>query len=115
MQLNKLQVVILCGGKGTRIRNFKKNTSKPLIKINKKTILERIIRVYSNQGFKNFLILTGYTSYTYKIQCILLVILVLFNVFDLDGSKGLQFKELILTFKSLIRGFCIIIFRKIQS
>jgi glucose-1-phosphate cytidylyltransferase len=66
MQLNKLQVVILCGGKGTRIRNFKKNTSKPLIKINKKTILERIIRVYSNQGFKNFLILTGYRAHQYN-------------------------------------------------
>jgi hypothetical protein len=56
----------------------------------------------------SILILTGYTSYTYKIQCTLLNILVFFNVFDLDGSRGLQFKELILTFKSLIRGFCIL-------
>lgn len=65
MQLNKLQVVILCGGKGTRIRSFKKNISKPLIKINRKTILERIIRVYAKQGFKNFLILTGYRAHQY--------------------------------------------------
>jgi glucose-1-phosphate cytidylyltransferase len=66
MELNKLQVVILCGGKGTRIRNFKKNISKPLIKINRITILERIIRVYSGQGFKNFLILTGYKAHQYS-------------------------------------------------
>jgi glucose-1-phosphate cytidylyltransferase len=66
MKLNDLLVVIFCGGKGTRIRNFKKNLSKPLIKIKSKTILERIINVYSQQGFKNFLILTGYKSKQYN-------------------------------------------------
>ena len=54
------------------------------------------------------LVLTSYTSYTYKIHCIFYRNSVLFNVFDLDSSRGLQFKELILSFKSLIRGYCIL-------
>lgn len=44
------------------------------------------------------LVLTAYTTYSYKIQF-------LFNVFDLQGSKSLKYTELILMFKSVVRGF----------
>ena len=41
-----LTVLILCGGKGLRLRPLTKNTPKPLIKVNKKSILENIIRYF---------------------------------------------------------------------
>lgn len=47
------------------------------------------------------LTLMSYASTNHKIQF-------LFNVFDLEANKALNFKELILLFVSLIRGYCIV-------
>ena len=55
-----MKVVILAGGKGSRIFEFTKKLPKPMIKISGKTILEHIIFIYSKQSFRNFYILTGY-------------------------------------------------------
>ena len=55
-----MKVVILAGGKGSRIFEFTKKLPKPMIKISGKTILEHIIFIYSKQSFKDFYILTGY-------------------------------------------------------
>lgn len=56
-----LTAVILCGGKGTRYNhNQKEKTLKPLVNINGKTILERIIKVYHKNGVKKFILLGGY-------------------------------------------------------
>ena len=41
--MSKETVIILCGGKGLRLRPITKNIPKPLIEINKKPILEHII------------------------------------------------------------------------
>ena len=38
------QAVIVCGGLGTRLGDITKKTPKPLIKINRKTILEHLIK-----------------------------------------------------------------------
>ena len=38
-----LTILILCGGKGLRLRPVTKDTPKPLIKIKNKSILENII------------------------------------------------------------------------
>ena len=46
---NNLSVIILCGGKGERLRPLTKNTPKPLIKIGSRTILEYIIEYLINK------------------------------------------------------------------
>jgi len=53
------QVVIMCGGIGSRL---KKKYPKVLLKINKKTILEHQLELCKKYGFQEFLLLTGYKS-----------------------------------------------------
>ena len=55
-----LSVVILCGGKGLRLRPLTNDLPKPLIKINKKTILENVISYFFSYNIKNIIIATGY-------------------------------------------------------
>ena len=57
---NNLSVIILCGGKGERLRPLTKNTPKPLVKIGSKTILEHIIEYLINNKIYNIYIATGY-------------------------------------------------------
>ena len=58
----ELTIVILCGGKGLRLRPLTKTQPKPLIKINDKSILENIINHFLNYKIKNFIIATGYKN-----------------------------------------------------
>ena len=44
--MEKFDLVILCGGKGSRLKNLTKNTPKPLLKVNKKFFLDFIIQKY---------------------------------------------------------------------
>ena len=55
-----MKVVILAGGKGTRISEYTKSIPKPMIKIGSKPILEHIINYYMSYGFKDFLIAGEY-------------------------------------------------------
>ena len=56
-----MQALIFCGGFGTRInKGSKVKKLKPLIKINKKEILLRIIEIYKKNGIKDFILLGGY-------------------------------------------------------
>ena len=57
---NNLTVVILCGGKGQRLRPLTYELPKPLIKIKKKTILEYIINHFLRFKIKNIVIASGY-------------------------------------------------------
>ncbi len=57
-----MKVVILAGGKGTRLSEYTKTIPKPMIKIGNKTILEHIIQYYEKFGFKDFIIASGYKS-----------------------------------------------------
>lgn len=54
--------IIMAGGYGKRLMPYTKNIPKPMIKINKKPILEHIILRAKDQGFVNFYILTYYLS-----------------------------------------------------
>lgn len=58
---NKLAVLILCGGKGTRLGVKFKNSNKSLIKINNKTLISTNIEYLFNQKFKNIFVITGHS------------------------------------------------------
>lgn len=57
---NKMKVIILAGGKGTRIPEYSGLIPKPMVPIGSKPILEHIIDYYMKFGFKDFIIATGY-------------------------------------------------------
>ncbi len=61
-----MKIIILAGGKGTRISEFTKTIPKPMIKIGKKPILIHIISHYLKYGHKEFFIALGYKSYVVK-------------------------------------------------
>eukprot|EP00918_Siedleckia_nematoides_P043705 GHVU01095555.1.p2 GENE.GHVU01095555.1~~GHVU01095555.1.p2 ORF type:complete len:106 (-),score=8.97 GHVU01095555.1:467-784(-) len=53
-------LVILAGGKGLRLKKLTSNNPKPMVKINKRPFLEKLILNYSKYNLKNIFILTGY-------------------------------------------------------
>ncbi len=55
-----MKVVILAGGKGTRISEYTKILPKPMIKVGSKPIIEHIINYYLKFGFNDFIIASGY-------------------------------------------------------
>ena len=55
-----LKVVILCGGKGTRIVEETTKKPKPMIKIGNKPILVHIIDIFKHYGFNDFILASGY-------------------------------------------------------
>ena len=59
-------MVIMAGGKGTRLGKYTKNCPKPLLPVNGKPMLERIIERAKSQGFKNFLISINYLGQMIK-------------------------------------------------
>ena len=59
-------MVIMAGGKGSRLGKFTKNCPKALLPVNGKPMLERIIERAKLQGFKNFLISINYLGQMIK-------------------------------------------------
>ena len=57
-----MQVVILCGGRGTRLRGHFNDIPKPLIEIGGKPILRHIVKMYSHYGFNDFIFCLGYKA-----------------------------------------------------
>jgi len=55
-----MKVVILCGGKGTRLREETEYRPKPLVSIGGKPILWHIMKTYSAYGFHEFVLCLGY-------------------------------------------------------
>jgi glucose-1-phosphate cytidylyltransferase len=53
-------VAILCGGRGTRLQEHSPEVPKPLVEIGGHPILWHVIRIYAAQGYRRFLLLTGY-------------------------------------------------------
>lgn len=62
MNKEKTKVVLLAGGKGTRIREETDITPKPMIKVGKIPVIEHIMNRYIKFGLNNFLICTGYKN-----------------------------------------------------
>jgi len=55
-----LPVAILCGGKGTRMREHGETLPKPLVEIGGRPILWHVMSLYASQGFSRFVLLLGH-------------------------------------------------------
>lgn len=55
-------VAILCGGRGTRISRGDEDAPKPLVEVGGRPILWHVMALYAAQGFRDFLLLTGWRS-----------------------------------------------------
>ena len=55
-----MKVIILAGGLGTRISEETVDKPKPMVLLNDKPILWHIMSIYSQQGFTEFIVATGY-------------------------------------------------------
>ncbi len=55
-----MDVVILCGGRGTRLQERTQEIPKPLVEIGGRPILWHVMRIYAHHGATRFLLCTGY-------------------------------------------------------
>jgi glucose-1-phosphate cytidylyltransferase len=55
-----MKVVILCGGRGTRLREETEFRPKPMLPIGNRPILWHIMRTYAHHGHKEFILCLGY-------------------------------------------------------
>lgn len=62
----KIQVMILCGGMGTRLREETEIRPKPMVEIGGRPILWHIMKLYSAYGFKEFILCLGYKGHVIK-------------------------------------------------
>jgi glucose-1-phosphate cytidylyltransferase len=61
-----MKVVILAGGFGTRISEESHLKPKPMIEIGGRPILWHILKIYSSQGFDDFVVCLGYKGFAIK-------------------------------------------------
>ncbi len=61
-----MKVVILCGGKGIRIRDLSEDLPKPMIPIGGMPIVHHIMGIYSHYGFNEFILCLGHKSWQIK-------------------------------------------------
>jgi len=53
-------VVILCGGRGTRLQERTQSIPKPLVEIGGQPIVWHVVQIYAVQGLRRFVLATGY-------------------------------------------------------
>lgn len=63
---NKMKVVILAGGLGTRLSEETDLKPKPMVEIGEYPIIWHIMKIYSYFGFNDFIICLGYKGYLIK-------------------------------------------------
>jgi mannose-1-phosphate guanylyltransferase len=54
------KAVILCGGKGTRLRPYTYSVPKPMLPLGRKPILEFVVNNLKHHGFKDLILTVGY-------------------------------------------------------
>lgn len=55
-----MDVVILCGGKGMRMREYSERIPKPLVPIGDRPLIWHIMKTYYHYGYDNFILCLGY-------------------------------------------------------
>lgn len=55
-----MQVVILCGGQGTRMREETEYRPKPLVEVGGRPVLWHIMRLFAHHGLREFVLCLGY-------------------------------------------------------
>jgi glucose-1-phosphate cytidylyltransferase len=58
----KIPVIILCGGTGTRLKEETEFKPKPMVDIGGNPILWHIMKIYNHYGYKDFILALGYKS-----------------------------------------------------
>jgi glucose-1-phosphate cytidylyltransferase len=81
-----VKAVILCGGKGTRLREETEYRPKPMVEVGGRPILWHIMKTYAHHGITDFVLCTGY--------------------------KGEMIKEYFLNYEALNNDFTITLGRK---
>lgn len=61
-----MQTVIMCGGKGTRLREETAIKPKPMVEIGSRPILWHIMSIYARYGFRDFVLPLGYKGEVIK-------------------------------------------------
>ena len=59
-------IVILCGGKGSRLGDITKHTPKPLLKFHNIEFIQYVINFFSKLGVPRIFLLTGYKGNLFK-------------------------------------------------
>ncbi|WP_017294121.1 sugar phosphate nucleotidyltransferase [Geminocystis herdmanii] len=57
---NNIPIAILCGGKGTRLKEETEFRPKPMVMVGDRPMIWHIMKSYSSYGFHNFMLCLGY-------------------------------------------------------
>src|SRR6476646_7504611 len=66
VEVGDVKVVMLCGGKGTRLREETEFRPKPMVEIGGRPILWHIMKLYAYYGFNEFVLCLGYKGSVIK-------------------------------------------------
>lgn len=61
-----MKVVLFCGGRGTRIREYSESVPKPLIPLGSQPIMRHVMQYYAGYGHEDFILCLGYKSNVIK-------------------------------------------------
>ena len=61
-----MKVVLFCGGRGTRIREYSENVPKPLIPLGGQPIMRHVMQYYASFGHQDFVLCLGYKANVIK-------------------------------------------------
>lgn len=81
-----IKTIILCGGKGTRLREETEFKPKPMVEIGGKPMLWHIMKIYAHYGYNEFILSLGYKGE--MIRDYFLNQRAFLNDFTLDVSKN---------------------------
>ncbi len=55
-----MDIVLFCGGRGTRLSEFTKDAPKPLVEVGEYPIIWHILKIFEHYGHKRFILTLGY-------------------------------------------------------
>jgi len=55
-----VKILVLCGGRGSRLGPVTDQIPKPLVSLNGKPIIQHLVQSYIDKGFRDFILCTGY-------------------------------------------------------